>query len=57
MLQIDLAIKMLRNMGEKISEHIEEITLNTSRRTVRASLLPLLHITAETKQIVGIIIM
>lgn len=45
---------MLRNMGEKVSAHMQEIAFNTSRRTLRAALLPLLNINADNKKVVGI---
>jgi hypothetical protein len=43
-------------MGEKISTHLKEIAFNTSRRSVRAALIPLLQVSDEMRKVIVILI-
>ncbi len=45
---------MLRNMGQNIVKHLEEIAFNTSRRPVRSSLLQHIEVNTQIQKIVGI---
>jgi len=41
-------------MGEKVTTHLTEIAFNTSRRSVRAALIPLIPVSDEMKKVIGI---
>jgi hypothetical protein len=41
-------------MGDNITAHLQEIAFNTSRRHLRAALLPLLEISPGMKEIIAI---